>query len=69
VKGVERSDAENYILHGISGSVNSGEFLALMGPSGGGKTTLLNLLSGRVKLRSGTITFNDQPYTKPLKRR
>ncbi|KAL5843803.1 hypothetical protein ACOSQ4_009761 [Xanthoceras sorbifolium] len=40
-----------------------------MGPSGGGKTTLLNLLSGRVKLDSGTITYNDQPYTKSLKQR
>ncbi|KAI5311956.1 hypothetical protein L3X38_041129 [Prunus dulcis] len=40
-----------------------------MGPSGGGKTTLLNLLSGRVKLNSGTITYNDQPYAKSLKRR
>ncbi|XP_059454070.1 ABC transporter G family member 22-like [Corylus avellana] len=69
VKGVERSDAENYILHGITGSVNPGEVLALMGPSGGGKTTLLNLLSGRVKFKSGTITYNDQPYTKPLRRR
>lgn len=67
--GVERSDAENYILHGITGSVNPGEVLALMGPSGGGKTTLLNILSGRVKFKSGTITYNDQPYTKPLRRR
>ncbi|CAB4289194.1 unnamed protein product [Prunus armeniaca] len=67
-KGVKSSNAE-YILHGISGSVLPGEVLALMGPSGGGKTTLLNLLSGRVKLNSGTITYNDQPYTKSLKRR
>ncbi|KAH0976738.1 hypothetical protein GBA52_026457 [Prunus armeniaca] len=66
-KGVKSSNAE-YILHGISGSVLPGEVLALMGPSGGGKTTLLNLLSGRVKLNSGTITYNDQPYTKSLKR-
>ncbi|KAE8100447.1 hypothetical protein FH972_018344 [Carpinus fangiana] len=69
VKPAERSDAENYILHGITGSVNPGEVLALMGPSGGGKTTLLNLLSGRIKFKSGTITYNDQPYTKPLRRR
>lgn len=67
-KSVKSSNAE-YILHGISGSVLPGEVLALMGPSGGGKTTLLNLLSGRVKLNSGTITYNDQPYAKSLKRR
>ncbi|KAB2603597.1 ABC transporter G family member 22-like [Pyrus ussuriensis x Pyrus communis] len=67
-KGMKSSNAE-YILHGITGSVLPGEVLALMGPSGGGKTTLLNLLSGRVKLKTGTITYNDQPYTKFLKRR
>ncbi|KAM1659390.1 hypothetical protein ACFX1X_002530 [Malus domestica] len=67
-KGMKSSNAE-YILHGITGSVLPGEVLALMGPSGGGKTTLLNLLSGRVKLKTGTITYNDQPYTKFLKQR
>lgn len=40
-----------------------------MGPSGGGKTTLLNLLSGRIKLNSGIISYNDQLYTKSLKKR
>ncbi|XP_019052049.1 PREDICTED: ABC transporter G family member 22-like isoform X1 [Nelumbo nucifera] len=42
-----------------------------MGPSGGGKTTLLNLLSGRVTTNdaASSITYNDQPYSKSLKRR
>ncbi|XWS21756.1 hypothetical protein CRYUN_Cryun30bG0081400 [Craigia yunnanensis] len=69
VRGEKNSDAEKYILHGITGLVHPGEVLALMGPSGGGKTTLLNLLSGRAKFDSGTITYNDQPYSKSLKRR
>ncbi|CAN1234939.1 ABC transporter G family member 22 [Linum perenne] len=60
---------EKLILDGITGIVNPGEILALMGPSGGGKTTLLNLLSGRIKSSDGIITYNDQPYTKSLKRR
>ncbi|XVE95658.1 hypothetical protein REPUB_Repub02eG0117600 [Reevesia pubescens] len=67
IKGEKSSDAEKYILHGITGLVHPGEVLALMGPSGGGKTTLLNLLSGRVKFDSGNITYNDQPYSKSLK--
>ncbi|KAL2467887.1 ABC transporter G family member 22 [Forsythia ovata] len=53
----------------VSGSVCPGEVLAIMGPSGGGKTTLPNLLSGRVKNNGGTVTYNDQLYTKSLKRR
>ncbi|XP_028806842.1 ABC transporter G family member 22-like [Neltuma alba] len=40
-----------------------------MGPSGGGKTTLLNILSGRTKFNGGSITYNDEPYTKSLKQR
>ncbi|GAB4828124.1 hypothetical protein Ancab_035039 [Ancistrocladus abbreviatus] len=60
---------EKYILHGVSGSINPGEILALIAPSGGGKTTLLNLLSGRLKINSGTITYNGQPYSKSFKQR
>ncbi|KAG6390484.1 hypothetical protein SASPL_148219 [Salvia splendens] len=60
---------EKHIVQGVSGSIFPGEVLALMGPSGGGKTTLLNLLSGRVKCDGGIITYNDRLYTKSLKRR
>ncbi|KAL7117782.1 hypothetical protein ACP275_03G094800 [Erythranthe tilingii] len=69
IKGNKKSDVGKNILQGVSGSVSPGEVLALMGPSGGGKTTLLNLLSGRVKNNGGTITYNDQLYSKSLKRR
>ncbi|KAL0326064.1 UNVERIFIED_CONTAM: ABC transporter G family member 22 [Sesamum radiatum] len=69
LKGNRNSGVEKSILQGVSGSVCPGEVLALMGPSGGGKTTLLNVLSGRVKNSGGTITYNDQLYTKSLKHR
>lgn len=65
-------DRDNYkhVLKGITGSVGSGEILALMGPSGSGKTTLLKVIGGRLSDNAtGTITFNDIPYTPALKRR
>ncbi|CAO2813468.1 unnamed protein product [Amaranthus hypochondriacus] len=63
------TEGEKYILQGVSGAVNPGELLAMIGPSGGGKTTLLNLLSGRLTFNSGTITYNNLPYSKSLKRK
>lgn len=49
------------ILSGLTGSVKSGEMIAIMGPSGAGKTTLLNALSGRISAGgrlSGDILLN-----------
>ncbi|CAG9310737.1 unnamed protein product [Blepharisma stoltei] len=51
------------ILKSVSGHANPGEFLAIMGSSGSGKTSLLNILANRVTSagqteRTGTITAN-----------
>ena len=35
------------VLQGVTGHVRSGEVTAVMGPSGAGKTTFLNTLSGK----------------------
>ena len=43
------------LLHDLSLSLRGGEVLALIGPNGGGKTTLLRLLAGLERPVSGTI--------------
>lgn len=49
------------VLHGLSLEVNSSEVVALIGPNGHGKTTLLRLLSGLLPLKGGNITFGSEP--------
>ena len=43
-------------LDGVDLDVAAGEFLAVVGPSGGGKSTLLHLLGGIDRATSGTVT-------------
>jgi len=56
--------AEKQILKDLSGAAEPGELLAIMGPSGGGKTSLLNALSRRTKITSGTVTLNGKKIPK-----
>ncbi len=43
------------VLEGVSLSVSSGDFLGLIGPNGGGKTTLLRVMLGLVKPSRGKV--------------
>ncbi|MEI6382531.1 MAG: ABC transporter ATP-binding protein [Betaproteobacteria bacterium] len=51
---------ERRILDGISMQVLRGKITALMGASGGGKTTVLRLIGGQYKAQSGKILVNGQ---------
>ena len=46
------------VLNGISLDVNRGEKVAILGPSGAGKTTLFRTITGFVPIKSGAITVD-----------
>ncbi|HVW31480.1 MAG TPA: ATP-binding cassette domain-containing protein, partial [Acidimicrobiia bacterium] len=46
------------VLTGLDFEVGDGEVLAVLGPNGAGKTTLARALTGVVRPRAGTITYN-----------
>lgn len=50
------------ILSGVSGEFRAGRMCAIMGPSGAGKTSLMNVLCGKASYAtvSGVVRFNGQ---------
>lgn len=51
-------DEGKEILHGIDLSVDKGQMLALVGPTGSGKTTTMNLFNRFYDVDSGSVTFD-----------
>lgn len=51
---------ERVVLDGISLTVPRGKVTALMGASGGGKTTILRLIGGQNRAQSGAVLFDGQ---------
>ena len=53
------------VLEDVSFAVESKTLVAILGASGGGKTTLLRLIAGFDRPDSGTITLNDETLAGP----
>lgn len=51
------------VLKGVSFDVFDGEFLCLLGESGCGKSTILNIIGGMDKATSGSFTFMGKEYS------
>ena len=58
VSGVDSYYGDLRVLRKISLAVNEGEIVALLGPNGHGKSTLLKAISGILKCAEGNITVN-----------
>ncbi len=63
VQGVRFSYAESPVLNGVSLKIRPGEKVALVGASGGGKSTLVQVVLGMYPPNSGTVIFDGVPMT------
>ena len=61
VSGLTKSFGKVEVLKGVDLEIKSGEILVVVGPSGGGKTTLLRILAGLETIDSGQIFYNGEP--------
>ncbi|MCD4705381.1 ABC transporter ATP-binding protein [bacterium] len=52
------------VLHGLSFTINQGEFISIMGPSGSGKSTLMHILGLLDRLTKGQYEFEGQDVSK-----
>ena len=59
IKGLSKSFGEKKILDNVNVSIAENSILTLVGPSGGGKTTLLRCLAGLETADSGEVWMND----------
>jgi nitrate/nitrite transport system ATP-binding protein len=69
LRGVHKSygtgDKKSLILKDINLSVNEGELLAIVGYSGAGKTTLVQIIAGLLKPDGGTVELRGKPIVGP----
>lgn len=65
LRNVTKSYGATPVLRDVSLSMERGEFVAIVGYSGAGKTTFISLIAGLIKADSGSITLNDLEITAP----
>lgn len=60
LKNISKRFKDRQILSNFNLAVEENKILAIVGPSGGGKTTLLRMLAGLEKIDSGEIIYNGE---------
>jgi nitrate/nitrite transport system ATP-binding protein len=65
LKNVSRSFGNLSVLKELNLTLEQGEFVAIVGYSGAGKTTLISLIAGLLRPDTGTLTLNGEAITAP----
>ena len=65
LNNVSKSFGSSCVLMDVNLSIAKGEFVAIVGFSGAGKTTLISLIAGLLKADTGTVMLGGQPVTGP----
>ena len=65
LKHVSKRYGDTDVLRDINLTVDRGEFVAIVGYSGAGKTTLISLIAGLIKPDRGSVTLDGKPVTSP----
>ncbi|CAK7034223.1 MAG: Spermidine/putrescine import ATP-binding protein PotA [Eubacterium sp.] len=63
LKNVKKAYNGTEILKGITLDIGNGEIVSILGPSGGGKTTLLNLILGITDIDEGQLLYDGEDIT------
>ena len=56
--------AQNQVLKGISANIKDGDYVVILGASGSGKSTFLNVVSGLESADSGSVKYDGKDITK-----
>lgn len=64
IKDLTKNYGDLQVLKGVSLTIEKGEVISIIGPSGAGKTTMLQLIGTLDKPTSGTILFNGEDVSK-----
>ena len=62
IKGVKKAFGENAVLHGVDLLVQRGERLAIIGPNGIGKSTLLKIVMGEETADAGSVEWGYETH-------
>ncbi|MBL9114894.1 MAG: ABC transporter ATP-binding protein [Verrucomicrobiaceae bacterium] len=65
LNNVSKSYGDTRVLSNVNLTVNEGEFVAIVGYSGTGKSTFINMISGLLKPDEGTVLMNGSSITGP----